>query len=396
MEAKALGAAKSGHLYSAKAGTVGEDGMRGVKAPRSEANSLTRREFSRTLAAAGLSLAALPVPRGTARAAGAPTYFTWRGYDTPALFPEYIETHEENPAFTTFRDPEEAFRAVRAGFEVALVHPCYEAVPRWRDADLIQPIDTTRLPFWGGVMPKLKDLPGTRFLGRQWFVPVDWGQTSFTYRTDLVALPEEGETWGLLWDERYRGRIAVSDHLQDAWWCAAIHAGLDLERIGDADLPTVRSLLVEQRPLLRAYASDPAVLEQGLASGEIVAAMTWNESAVRLRAQGLPVKFANPAEGALTWCCGVVLRKNTPDLDKAHDLINALLDPRAGAHLIDAFGYGHANINAFDRVDKARLTRLGLSEKPHEVVRDAVFVGPQPPDLIAKIERDWRRVLSGS
>ena len=396
MEAKALGAAKSGHLYSAKARMVGEDGMRGVKAPRSEANSLTRREFSRTLAAAGLSLAALPVPRGTARAVGAPTYFTWRGYDTPALFPEYIETHEENPAFATFRDPEEAFRAVRAGFEVALVHPCYEAVPRWRDADLIQPIDTARLPFWGGVMPKLKDLPGTRFLGRQWFVPVDWGQTSFTYRTDLVALPEEGETWGLLWDERYRGRIAVSDHLQDAWWCAAIHAGLDLERIGDADLPTVRSLLVEQRPLLRAYASDPAVLEQGLASGEIVAAMTWNESAVRLRAQGLPVKFANPAEGALTWCCGVVLRKNTPDLDKAHDLINALLDPRAGAHLIDAFGYGHANINAFDRVDKARLTRLGLSEKPHEVVRDAVFVGPQPPDLIAKIERDWRRVLSGS
>ena len=396
MEAKALGAAKSGHLYSAKARMVGEDGMRVVKAPRSEANSLTRREFSRTLAAAGLSLAALPVPRGTARAVGAPTYFTWRGYDTPALFPEYIETHEENPAFATFRDPEEAFRAVRAGFEVDLVHPCYEAVPRWRDADLIQPIDTARLPFWGGVMPKLKNLPGTRFLGRQWFVPVDWGQTSFTYRTDLVALPEEGETWGLLWDERYRGRIAVSDHLQDAWWCAAIHAGLDLERIGDADLPTVRSLLVEQRPLLRAYASDPAVLEQGLASGEIVAAMTWNESAVRLRAQGLPVKFANPAEGALTWCCGVVLRKNTPDLDKAHDLINALLDPRAGAHLIDAFGYGHANINAFDRVDKARLTRLGLSEKPHEVVRDAVFVGPQPPDLIAKIERDWRRVLSGS
>ena len=375
---------------------VGEDGMRGGKAPRSGAYSLTRREFSRTLAAAGLSLAALPVPRGPARAAGAPTYFTWGGYDTPALFPEYIETHEENPAFVTFRDPEEAFRAVRAGFQVDLVHPCYEAVPRWRDADLIQPIDTAKLPFWGGVMPKLKNLPGTRFFGRQWFVPVDWGQTSFTYRTDLVELPEEGETWGLLWDQRYRGRIAVSDYLQDAWWCAAIYAGLDLERIGDEDLMAVRSLLVEQRPLLRAYASDPAVLEQGLASGEIVAAMTWNESAVRLRAQGLPVKFANPAEGALTWCCGVVLHKNAPDLDKAHDLINALLDPRAGAHLIGTFGYGHANINAFDRVSKARLTRLGLSENPHDVVRDAVFAGPQPPDLIAKIERDWQQVLSGA
>ena len=182
---------------------------------------------------------------------------------------------------------------------------------------------------------------------------------------------------------------------EDAWYCAAIYAGVDVNNVTDDDLVKVRELLERQRPLVRMYSSDLTSVEQALASGEIVAAMTWNESPVNLKSQGIPVKFANPKEGALTWCCGVVLHKDAPNYDKAHDAINALISPEVGEYVINAFGYGHANLLAFDRVDEERLGELGLSREPMQIIDRGIFVGPQPPEITTKINRDWEEIIAG-
>lgn len=364
-----------------------------IRSPLSGA--LSRRNFTKAMAAAGVSLVTLPVLRRTASGADDATYFTWGGYDIPELFPGYIEAHGEPPGFPVFGDAEEAFQKLRAGFVVDVMHPCSSDTPRWRDAGLIQPIDTSKLPFWGGVIPKLKELPGIQEGGKQWFMPVEWGQTSITYRTDMVDLQGAEESWDLLWDERYKGKIAMIGSAEDAWYCAAIYAGVDVNNITDDDIKKVRELLERQRPLVRLYTSDMTSVEQALASGEMVAAMTWNESAINLKGQGIPVKFASPKEGALTWCCGVVLHKEAPNFDKAHDIINALIDPRVGAYFINDFGYGHSNINAYDRVEEPRLAELGLSRKPMEIINNGIFVGPQAPELTTKINRDWEEIIAG-
>ena len=359
------------------------------------ARRLSRRSALRGLGAMGLSVAVLPVVNRPAASASQATYFTWGGYDIAEFFPHYIDKHGEPPEFPVFGDAEEAFQKLRAGFVVDVIHPCSSDIPRWRDAGVIQPIDTSKLSFWGGVLPKLKDLPGTTADGETWFVPFDWGQTSITYRSDLFDLQGEEESWSMLWDERYKGKIGMIGAAEDAWWCAAIYAGVDVDNVTDDDLEKVRSLLEEQRPLVRLYTSDLTSVEQALASGEMIAAMTWNESATNLKAQGVPVKFANPKEGALTWCCGVVLHKDAPEYDKAHDVINSLIDPQVGAYVISEFGYGHANLLAFDRVDDTRLDELGLSRKPMDIINRGIFVGPQPPELTTKINRDWEEIIAG-
>ena len=89
-------------------------------------------------------------------------------------------------------------------------------------------------------------------------------------------------------------------------------------------------------------------VEQALAAGELVAAMTWNSSAVALKAEGVPVAFASPKEGALTWVCGAMISVGAPHVDKAHDVINSLLSPESGRFLINDYGYGHSNIKSFE------------------------------------------------
>ena len=58
---------------------------------------LSRRDLNKMLAAAGLSLVAMPLGRNARAAAGDMTYFTWSGYDLPGLFPGYVSKHGGPP-----------------------------------------------------------------------------------------------------------------------------------------------------------------------------------------------------------------------------------------------------------------------------------------------------------
>ena len=360
------------------------------------AGTLTRRDLNKTLAAVGLAAVTMPlVPKG-ASAAEQAIYFTWSGYDIPELFPAYIEKHGEAPDTPLFGDNEETFVKMKSGFQVDVAHPCSFHTDRWRDAGIIQAIDTSLLSNWADVFPDLKNLQNTQFDGEQWFVPFDWGQTSITYRTDIVDIDEE--SWSLLWDERYKGKLAMMGAAEDAWWCAAIYAGVDVNNVNnvtDEDFVRVRGLLEEQRPLLRFYSNDMTTVEQALASGELVAAMTWNSSPLELTNEGIPVRFMNPKEGALTWVCGMVLASGAPHYDKAHDIINALIAPEPGIFLIEEYGYGHSNLKAFEAVDEEVLLARGLSKDPLSIIEAGTFNPSASPETNTRIERDWSEVTAG-
>jgi len=324
------------------------------------------------------------------------SYFTWGGYDVPEMFGPYIAKHGEPPAFATFGGSEEALTKMRAGYVVDVSHPCNQAIPRWIASGLFQPLDTGKLSNWADVMPDLYNLPGNVVDGKTYMAPFDWGQTSVTYRTDLFDLDGKEESWGMLWDERYKGRLGSLASAGDAWWCGAIYAGVDFKEFAtDDSFKKVAELMRKQRPLIRTYTDDTTTLEQALASGEMVAAMTWNASAVKLKAEGHPVKFASPKEGALTWVCGAVIHKDAPHLDRAHDLIDAMLSVDSGKWLIGENGYGHSNSKAFDLFTDEKLASLGLSRTPADILTAGKFQIPQTQEFETKMNKEFESIKAG-
>lgn len=337
------------------------------------AGTLTRRELNRALAAAGIATVAMPHASYTARAQeGEAISFTWAGYDVPELYGTYLEKHGQAPNFSIYADEYEAFQKVNTGYRPDIVQPCSPLVSQWRDAGLIQPIDTSRLSHWPDVFPVLKDLPGTQFDGQQWFVPFGWGRTSITYRTDLVDWQEE-DSWGLLWDERYNGKLAVFDSVDETVFTAAIYAGVDPCNMSDADLDKVMALLAKQKQLLRFYAVAESDATQALSAGEVVAALTWDSGFAQLKSQGIPVRFMIPKEGVETWCCGLVLIREAPNVDKAYDLIDAMLAPESGAFMISDYGTGHSNRVSFELVSDEKLAELQLPRDPTALLESGVM-----------------------
>ncbi|MEE8153520.1 MAG: extracellular solute-binding protein, partial [Phycisphaerales bacterium] len=363
-----------------------------------QSGQVTRRRFNQLLGAAGVSLVMTPVFSREAAAAAADqaTFFTWGGYDVPEMFGPYIKKHGEPPNFATFGGSEEALTKMRAGYVVDVSHPCNQAIPRWIATGLFQPLDTGKLSNWPDVMPELWNLEGNVVDGKPYMAPFDWGRTSITYRTDLVDLKGGEESWGILWDERYKGRLGMLASGGDSWWCAAIYAGVDFSEIStEENIKLVAEVMRKQRPLIRMYTDDTTTLEQALASGELVAAMTWDSSAVQLKSEGVPVAFAKPKEGALTWVCGAMIHKDAPHLDKAHDVIDSMLSVESGIWLIDENGYGHSNKKAFDAIPDARLAELGLSRNPIEILSAGKFQVPQTQEFETKMNQEFEQIKAG-
>ena len=99
----------------------------------------------------------------------------------------------------------------------------------------------------------------------------------------------------------------------------------------DDEIERMRVLWRKLIKHLRFTWSDPSVLAQALASGEVVVAWGWNDTYQQLRREGVPVKFMwTPTEGIMTWFCALMLVDDgTAPEEKAYDFLNAILDPRS-------------------------------------------------------------------
>ena len=143
-----------------------------------------------------------------------------------------------------------------------------------------------------------------------WFVPHYWGNTSLTIRTDLAPEYAKSQSWDILFDPKYKGRVSVLDGVDDIVPFIAHMIGVDAYSMDEAGWQKVQAKLRELVPHLRFVSADDTALAQGLASGEMVAAMSWRTTFAALNREHKPVAYLNPPGGIFTYVCGLVMHKD--------------------------------------------------------------------------------------
>jgi spermidine/putrescine-binding protein len=359
---------------------------------------LSRRRSLAVLGSVGVAGAAMTFgPRG-ARAAQVPLVFEWSGYEVPELYPTYVQKHGDAmmPEFSFFGSEQEMATKIRSGFRPDVTHPCAESWGRVDDAGLLKPIDVSRLGNWPDVFDGLREHKAIHdAAGNVKMLPTDWGNSSIVYRTDMY---EGEETWCMLFDERYEGKLSSYDS-ESSILIAGLCKGYGVEAFNMTDemLAEVRPLVEKQVKLVRFYWNDQTEIEQAMASGEIVAAYAWNSAVKNLKAQGIPVAYAVPKEGILNWLCGLCLVEGGEGDDGlVYDFIDAWLSPEAGKFMIEDYGYGHSNRKAFQIADPEKVSALGFPTDPIEMLNDGIMFQPYDPAVLEKMVRMFDEVKVGS
>ena len=344
----------------------------------------TRREYLETMAAVGATSMALPMASRPAHAAGDLLYFTWAGFEDPGLFPAYVDTWGL-PDFSYSGDEYEGIEKLKAGFEADVVCPCIDVMPRWMTSGM-QPIDESKLLYLEDTFESIRSPEAAFVNGERFFVPTYWGFSSLIYRTDLTDITPEQESWALLFDEEYAGRMAIWESTDALIPVASLALG-DLEdpyRPDGERLVAVEEALRRQRDLMRLYWTSSTDFVQAFGSGEVVLGFCWAGTAAELRADGtIPFKWAQPKEGLISFVCGLGRSNRVGDEAAVYDFINASMAPEAGKYMIETFAYGAASRKAFEMVDPALLVELNLAN-PEESLAGSHSYDYVPPELKQK------------
>jgi spermidine/putrescine transport system substrate-binding protein len=325
---------------------------------------------------------------------GPVTLFQWQDYVDAPFLADYQRAYNEKPRTTIFADEDEAFAKMKAGYKPDVMGPCYYEVPRWKEAGLLQPIDTAKLKNWNKLSETLRHMPGIDAGGgKVWFVPHYWGNTSLTIRTDLAPEYAKSQSWNILFDPKYKGRVSVLDGVDDTIPFIAHMIGVDAYTMSDADWVKVEARLRELMPHLRFVSSDDTALAQGLASGELVAAMSWRTTFASLNREGKKVAYLEPKGGMFTYVCGLVMHKDPSDEAKALALIDSSISDEAARYTIEKIGDEPANLQALAQVPDAVFQNLHLGRDVETFLKSGIFQRPLKDK--EKLVNAWTEIRSG-
>jgi len=321
--------------------------------------------------------------------------FDWSGYEDQGFFADYMAKHKTAPSYTFFGSVEEAFTKLRSGFTADLAHPCTDATKKWVAADLIKPLDTSKLTHWDKLSPILTKMDGVVVDGKVYMMPFEWGNTGLIYRTDKITADKVSIQ--LAADPSYSGKVSIPDAASSAYAFAALGAGVEnYANMNDEEFKKASDFLRKVHPNIRFYWSDAGQLDQAMASGEIEMGWAWNQSELNLQGNKVPaVMMRDVDKGIATWVCGYVHLKSSEQSDEqVYDMLNALSSAASGKYIVEAWGYAHANVEGLASVDPATVSGYGF-DKAEEFFTKSLFFDAVEPRLEAKMLKEFERIKAG-
>jgi spermidine/putrescine-binding protein len=201
-----------------------------------------------------------------------------------------------------------------------------------------------------------------QYKGKQYGIPDDWGFDAILYRSDKVH--PKARSWGLIFDDRYRSRIAWYDDPVLPLTVAGLYYRFkDPWNQTDAELKKSQKLLIAKKP--RVIWSSETDMQSAFASGDIWIAWAWPADYWAMKGKKLQVVYMRPKELPISWVGMFMLLKGTPRFQLAHAYVDAWSSAKSGKWLEDNYGYGHANTLA--RPSSSDLLRALQLDDPRAV-----------------------------
>lgn len=321
------------------------------------------------------------------------TVFDWAGWEIDGALKPYVEKNGQKPTYAFYADDDEAFQKVSSGFKADVVHPCPGAVPNYREAGLIEPWDTSKIEAFPNIDPALFESEHIKDAEGVWFIPYDFAYTAIAYNKTEVPDADVGSL-EVFANEKYKGRIAISDNSDDVWALGFLATGThSWDDVTDAQIEAAAEWLRKIAPNVRTWWSDPSELAQMMKSGEVLVSWSWNDPVAILQAEKFPIGFNRaPKEGSTTFFCGFVNMKDGPGKEeKVYDWVNSMFAVESLPAIIEAIGYINTNKAATDAVAPEVLKNAFLDPITTTLFRQT----PMDPDLRSRLLEEFELIKIG-
>ncbi len=286
----------------------------------------------------------------------------WAGYEVKPLWAPYLKKYPgQAPKFTFMTNEANALAKMHAGFKPDVVRPYVGYVRDFANSGFVQPWDPSLISNFKYLNPVM--VKAGQVGGKQYGIPADWGFDAILYRTDKVK--PKARSWSLLFDDRYAGKIAWFDDLNQLVWAGYYLGFKQPYNQTDAELKQSQKLLISKKHLVRLFWSSETDMDNAFASGDLWIAYAWPNDWVIMKSKGLKVVYMHPKEGPLSWIGMLMLGKGTSRYQHAHAFADAWSSVESATWLENNYGYGEANTRA--RPKSSDLLRVLQLTNPNAV-----------------------------
>lgn len=315
--------------------------------------------------------------------------FNWGDYIEPSVLESFTEETGIEVNYETYPSNEDMYLKIKSGgTQYDVIFPSDYMLEKMAKEDLLEKIDLEEIPNFEHIGDEFKNPKYDA--NNDYSVPYTWGTVGIMYNTDMVE--ETVDSWDILWDEKYAGQILMYDSQRDSMMVALKKLGYSMNTKNIEELNEARDLLIEQKPIVLAYAGDDGkgMIEQG----EAAMFVTYSGDAMEIIDAYDHIEYALPKEGTNIWYDCLAIPKGSENIDAAHKFINYMSRPDIALKNFDYLLYSTANETTLESIDQEYLEMDAINPDISELENSEVF--RDPGDFIEEFNRVWTEVKAAN
>ncbi len=244
---------------------------------------------------------------------------------------------------------------------------------------------------WDDIFPELHEPSLHEIDGALYGVPEKFGYNTVAYNNQKVD-PADMRKASVMWNAKYKGRIAVYDYYNPVIAMVAIGLGIKPHDLSEAHLPQIREKLLEMKALA-ALIGDVPTVQNALVSGSADIITGGGEFAVAgLVSENPALDWVLPDEGGVRWMQSLSIFKESQKPDLAKKFVQYILTPDGQARLATAACYWAMPANRNATLSDAQKKTLRWDEQPAFLARSYHYLRPSEA-LDAKLVELWTEFL---
>jgi putative spermidine/putrescine transport system substrate-binding protein/spermidine/putrescine transport system substrate-binding protein len=320
----------------------------------------------------------------------------WEGYADRSFLQPFEQSHNCKVVAAYMGSSDELVAKLRGGSasNYDVISPSSDVATSIVRAGLAAALDLSKIPSYSQLSARLRDSPLVKAEGKTYGVPFVWGPNPLLYDTTVFAQPPD--SWKVLWDPKYKGKISLWDELSSVYLAAQV-LGYDqpdpsqLYNLSDAQLEAVKKKLIELKPNIRKYWSTGGELTNLFQNHEVIAAMGWPLMTNELHKVNFPIGETIPKENTTGWIDHLMITAASPRKELAQQFLEYMVEAQTQKLVTDVTHYTPANPATSQLLNADERKSLHL-DNPDEYMKHIYFWQDVPQR--AKYNEIWNEVKS--
>ena len=263
-------------------------------------------------------------------------------------------------------------------------------VPRVVKAGWMAELNPTDLPM-DDIFPALAATDVHYIDGKLYAVPEKFGYNTLSYNNNKVD-PADMRQTSVIWNDKYKGRIAIYDYYIPVIGMVAIGLGLQPSDVNAENLPQIRDKLFVMKKL-SAMVGGVVPVQTALATGDvdiIVGGGEWVTAV--LRSENPAMDWVLPDDGGVRWSQSIGVFAQSERKELATAFVHYILSPEGQARLATSSCYWAMPANQKAALTAEQKTILRWDEQPSFLARSYPYFIPDDT-LDAQMLDVWTEFL---